>query len=123
MKEEIILTFMKCLNQFKILHWETMGDAKHRALGELYDEFNEFMDEFVEIMMGKYGRPKFSPDFSLPLKDLSAIGIEQYVDEVISYMIGLSDKLDPRTDSDLLNKRDEILGTLNKTKYLLTLKF
>jgi hypothetical protein len=36
-------------------------------------------------------------------------------------MINLSAILDSSKDSDLLNIRDEILGSLNQLKYLLTL--
>ena len=42
---------------------------------------------------------------------------------VVNYLISLSDVFDPRLDSDLLNMRDELMGLVNHTKYLLTLKF
>jgi hypothetical protein len=35
MKEEIILKLVQIQNQFRFLHWQTFGDAKHRAYGEL----------------------------------------------------------------------------------------
>jgi hypothetical protein len=34
----------------------------------------------------------------------------------------LTDKLDSKKDTDLLNIRDEMLAAVNKIKYLLTLK-
>jgi len=36
-------------------------------------------------------------------------------------LISLNDMLDKVQDSDLLNIRDEMLGSLNQLKYLLTL--
>jgi hypothetical protein len=42
-------------------------------------------------------------------------------DSYIVFLIGLNDILDKVQDSDLLNIRDEILGSLNQLKYLLTL--
>jgi hypothetical protein len=40
-----------------------------------------------------------------------------------NYLINeLPTMLDSAKDTDLLNIRDEILGSVNKTKYLLTLK-
>jgi hypothetical protein len=38
------------------------------------------------------------------------------------FLKGLSDILDPRMDSDLLNIRDEILADINQFLYLLTFK-
>ena len=122
--EEIILHLVKCQVQFRFLHWQTMGDAQHRALGELYESFDEKLDEFVETMIGKAGmRPVFSPEFSLSLNDISSVSIMGYMDMVVEYLISLSDVFDPRLDSDLLNMRDELMGLVNHTKYLLTLKF
>jgi hypothetical protein len=42
---------------------------------------------------------------------------EKYIEESIK----LGEVL-PKEDTDLLNLRDEVIGNLNKTKYLLTLK-
>ena len=114
---------MKCLNQIKLMHWQTTGDARHRALGELYDALNEQIDEFLETLFGKYQRPKFGVGFSLDLMDLSQVGIEDYLIQLGDYLISLTDVLDPRRDSDLLNMRDTMLGDVNHTRYLLTLKF
>jgi len=123
MVEEIVVHLLKCQTQIRVLHWQTTGDARHRALGELYGLLDENIDDFVETMIGKYGRPKFPPQFSLPLQDLSAVGIDEYMIQLADYLISLSDVMDPRKDSDLLNKRDEMLGDVNHTRYLLTLKF
>jgi len=123
MVEEITQHLMKCLNQIKLMHWQTTGDARHRALGELYDALNEQIDEFVETLFGKYGRPKYGKGVSLDLMDLSQIGIEDYLIQLGDYLISLTDVLDPRRDSDLLNMRDSMLGEVNHTRYLLTLKF
>ena len=123
MVEEITGHLMKCLNQIKLMHWQTTGDARHRALGELYDALNEQIDEFLETLYGKYQRPKFGKGVSLDLMDLSQIGIEDYLIQLGDYLISLTDVLDPRKDSDLLNMRDTMLGEVNHTRYLLTLKF
>ncbi len=46
------------------LHWQTTFDAKHKAYGNVYESLDGFIDDFVEAMMGKYGRPKFPSEFS-----------------------------------------------------------
>ena len=48
--------------QFKILHWQTKGYARHVAFGNIYDTLDGLIDQYVEISMGKFGR--FSIDES-----------------------------------------------------------
>ena len=66
-------------------------------------------------------KKKIDKNVNVTLVDLSD-NIESTVDKYIDYLQNsltkdLSDK-----DTDLTNIRDEMLGTLNKLKYLLTLK-
>lgn len=109
--------------QWKFLHWQTFGDAKHRTYGEIYDGLGELIDEFTETMMGKYGRPEFEPEFALMFQDISALSIQNFMDGITEFLVSFSDQLDSRYDTDLLNIRDEMLGLINKSKFLLTLKY
>lgn len=123
MKEELILKLMQTQIQFKFMHWQTMGDAKHRLYGDIYDTLGDLIDEFTETMMGKYGRPEFEPEFNLVFKDSSVIKMQTFMDETTEFLVSISDSLDSKYDTDLLNIKDEMLGLINKSKYLLTLKF
>ena len=123
MKEELILKLVQIQTQFKFLHWQTHGDAKHRTYGKVYDKLGDFIDEFAEIMMGKYGRVEFDPEFSIMFQDMGSLNLQNFLDGITEFLVGMSDQLDSRYDTDLLNLRDEMLGTINKTKYLLTLKY
>lgn len=123
MKEQLILDLLSMQLQFKLLHWQTMGDAKHRLYGDVYDGLGGMIDEFVEIMMGKNGRPEFVEESSISFKDISSINMQTFLDDIVEFLVGMSDTLDDRYDTDLLNLRDEMLALINKTKYLLTLKY
>ena len=123
MKEETIKKLVQIQLQWKFLHWQTYGDAKHRLYGEIYDKLGEFIDEFTEVMMGKYGRPEFEAEFGLMFQDISALNMQNFMDGITEFFVGLSEQLDPKYDSDLLNIRDEMLATINKSKYLITLKY
>jgi hypothetical protein len=123
MKEEFILKLVQIQNQFRFLHWQTTFDAKHKAYGKTYDKLGDFIDEFVEGMMGKYGRPEFPAEFMIAFQDINEISLQKFIDGSCEFLIGMSDQLDPKMDSDLLNLRDEMLLQLNKLKYLLTLKY
>jgi hypothetical protein len=123
MKEEFILKLVQIQIQFKFLHWQTHGDAKHRTYGKVYDKLGDFIDEFAEIMMGKYGRVEFEPEFSIMFQNMGSLNLQNFLDGITEFLVGMTDQLDSRYDTDLLNLRDEMLGTINKTKYLLTLKY
>jgi hypothetical protein len=122
MKEELILKLVQIQNQFRFLHWQTFGDAKHRAYGEIYDTLGDLIDTFTEAMMGKYGRPEFESEFSIMFQDIKSMNIQNFLDGITEFLVGMTDQLDTRYDTDLLNLRDEMLAGINKLKYLLTLK-
>ena len=123
MKEELIKKLVQIQLQWKFLHWQTFGDAKHRAYGGVYDSLGELIDKFVECMMGKYGRPEFDPEFALMFQDIKSLSIQNFMDGITEFLVSFSDQLDSRYDTDLLNLRDEMLGLINKSKFLLTLKY
>jgi hypothetical protein len=123
MKEELTLKLVQIQLQFKFLHWQTFGDAKHKAYGEIYDSLGDHIDTFVETMMGKYGRVEFEPEFSIMFQDIKSLSIQNFMDGITEFLVGMSDELDSRYDTDLLNLRDEMLGSINQLKYRLTLKY
>lgn len=123
MKEDLIKKLVQLQLQFKFLHWQTFGDAKHRLYGEIYDGLGSLIDEFVETMMGKQGRPEFEPEFALMFQDISALSMQNFMDGITEFLVSITDQLDSRYDTDLLNIKDEMLGLINKSKYLLTLKY
>ena len=123
MKEELILKLVQIQNQFKFLHWQTHGDAKHRSYGEIYDKLGDMIDDFAEIIMGKNGRLEFESEFSIMFQDIKSLNLQNFMDGITEFLVGMTDQLDSRYDTDLLNLRDEMLASINKLKYLLTLKY
>lgn len=123
MKEEVIKKLVQVQLQWKFLHWQTFGDAKHRLYGKIYDKLGELIDEFTEVMMGKHGRPEFEPEFALMFQDIKSMSIQNFMDGITEFLVGMSDQLDSRYDTDLLNIRDEMLALINRSKYLITLKY
>ncbi len=109
--------------QFKILHWQTKGYARHKAFGEIYETLDGLVDEFVEICMGKHGR--FTLDNStdtIQMSNLTDLNIVEFLQTAKNRLIGFNNELSKEKDSDLLNLRDEMLGSINKLAYLLTLE-
>lgn len=124
--QNIIKMFLQMVNTVKLYHWKTSSYSQHKATDELHGELNAGIDSFVEIMLGKDGsRVNLTDTKTLPLFDFT--NVEQLKAEVEKYkkfLIGMNESktLGIASNSDLLNVRDEILGSLNKFTYLLTLK-
>lgn len=117
---KLFLPLLKIQNQLRIFHWQTTSYAQHKAFGKAYETLDELIDQFIEVCMGKYGRSKAISTFSLELVNLDDNYL-QIVDSFITYLVELTTTADPALDTDLLNIRDEMLGVLNRLKYLLTL--
>jgi len=121
---DMILFFIEMLNTVKLYHWKTHSFATHKATDELYDDLNKYVDEFVEVMLGYKGGIRVNlPRTSVKLNDFStAEQFKRKLNEYKTTLISYTHKLDPNQNSDLLNIRDELLATLNKTAYLLSFR-
>lgn len=123
MKEQLMINFITLQEQFRVLHWQTKSYSRHKAYGGIYDELNELIDTFIEVYMGKYGRVEFtSGEGTIVLKNTNDLGLNEFLNQNLEFLMSLTNSLDPQKDTDLLNIRDEMMGEINKLKYLLTLK-
>lgn len=119
---KIIVPLVQFQQQLRIFHWQTESYAQHKALGKAYEGLDGLIDSFVETFMGKYGRLKSSEgNYTLELVNLDSGDITKVIDEFIEYLDTYEKELE-ESDTDLFNIRDEIKGTCNTLKYLLTLK-
>ena len=123
MKEELMINFITLQEQFRVLHWQTKSHARHIAYGGIYDALNGLIDNFIEVYMGKYGRVEFaSGEGTIVLKNTNDLGLNEFLNQNLEFLMSLTNSLDPQKDTDLLNIRDEMMSEINKLKYLLTLK-
>jgi hypothetical protein len=120
--DKIVPTFYSFRQQLHIYHLQTNNYARHKAADELLDALTDFIDKFVEIYSGKYGRVNFKEDMNITITNLDDEDATEFLNTMIEYYINkLPTYLNSKIDSDLLNLRDEILASTNKTKYLFTL--
>ena len=113
---------LQMLMTVKLYHWNTLSYATHKATDDLYGELNTLIDQFVETLLGKTKRERIETKTLLlkTFKDNSEF--ERELESYKKYMMDLGKKFNQKENSDILNIRDEILATLNKISYLLTLK-
>jgi hypothetical protein len=131
---EYILRFLEMLNTIKIYHWSTLSYPTHKATDELHEKLSGLVDSFIEIYIGHLSRRSEggSSTTGVPVFKKGAGGgavgfcecksLEIFcrkLDEYISYMEGLTKRLDGYTD--LVNIRDEMVGAVAQALYLLRL--
>lgn len=114
--QNLASTLLGFVMQIHVYHWLTTSYAQHKALGDLYEGIHGLADEFVEVYMGKYGRNVSANTGSVI--NFNIAGVNESISAFEAYLIEIN--LDP-VDTDLLNIRDEMLGLVHKTQYLLTL--
>jgi DNA-binding ferritin-like protein len=122
MKNTLLIKFISLQEQFRILHWQTKSYARHNAFGGIYSDLDDLIDEFMEVYMGKYGRVEFEGEGTIILKNTKDLELNTFIKENLEFLKSLNEELNPSNDSDLLNVRDEIMGKINKLRYLLSLK-
>jgi hypothetical protein len=112
--------FFKLAVHLKLYHWNTSSYARHIASGTLFDGIILAMDNFIEVYQGRYGKVFTHVEMNIDVSDDSQI--IKILNEAKTFFSGLTEELNPETDTDLLSIRDDILAQINKTLYLFTFK-
>ena len=120
---KIALTFLDMLNQLKLYHWKTTSFSRHKASCELIGELTDITDKIIEALQGSKNERLEIP------KNFNTITLFSHTDEsmeelIIYFKEWLIEKFPlylHKNDTDILNLRDELLQSLNKTLYLFTL--
>lgn len=115
--------FFEMREQIKLYHWQTHSFAEHKATDDLLDSLDKVIDEYVEVYMGKYGRPKMvARNSTTHIKNMTKKNMIAFIKACISYLEGPLIKHLKPSDTDLINLRDEMLSDLHKVQYLFTLQ-
>jgi hypothetical protein len=116
---DIVTSMLFIRNQVKLYHWQTHSFARHKATDDLVASLDTNIDKFVEVFMGKYGRPRVVR--TTPLRNFTEAEAKKFVERQVSYLTKVLPKKISPADTDLLNIRDEILADIHQVLYLFTL--
>jgi hypothetical protein len=123
MSSEQIHFFLHLRDQIKLYHWQTRVYSRHIATDSILEKLDKSIDSYVEIYIGKYGRPRLTGKNSvINLHNLTEAGAVRLVNSAIKYLQGPLTKTLKPSDTDLMNVRDEMIADLNQLLYLFTLK-
>ena len=115
----IINLLLQFRTDIKMFHWQTNSFAYHKISDELLSSIDDLSDQLVEALSGVLNtRPKVNS--SIMIRDIE-------LDLFLNELDRVSDVLRNATSSflkfsEIANIRDEILGEIDKSKYLMTFK-
>ena len=112
----IVFTMTEMLHVVKLHHWRTHSYSVHNATDSLHAALSEQVDSFVEKMLGsKHTRSNLTHMSLTAYNELPALKRRmEYYKQYLKHMPA-------SMGTDLLNVRDELLGSLNQFSYMLTL--
>jgi hypothetical protein len=116
-----IRDLLQMQNQLRIFHWQTKSYAAHKALGKAYEGLDGLIDTFVETALGRTEVDLSNGNMNIMLFDDKELDVNTAMETYREFLQDISNKLNPATDTDLINIRDEMLGLINHTNYLLKL--
>lgn len=123
MSSRDVAFFFQMRTQIKLYHWQTRLYSRHKASDNVLEKLDELIDKYVEVYIGKYGRPKLDASTNTTtVQNLSESSVIKYIHKYITYMTESLVKRLKKEDTDLLSLRDDMIAELNQLLYLFTLK-
>lgn len=116
---QVLNKFFEARDCMHLVHLNTTSYAEHKALGKFYDGWLDLVDSFVETYAGRYQRI----EGALTIEVSSEYEAVEYLTKLRAFVqIDAMTIIAPTLDSDLNNILADMLGLINHTLYMLTLK-
>ena len=108
--------------QTKLLHWQTFSVNQHKNLDKLHKDFLGLSDKLVEVVAGKYGRPKLSKEeccFEIQNYRHHEEGMSSYMCYLYEvFNVEVRGSFSKEKDSEIINIIDEIVAMIDQYTYL-----
>jgi len=128
---DVLINFFYISNQIKLYHWQTFSYARHKSTDDLFSEFNDLIDKFVEVLTGRLIIENNNPNYRLQINDncemiklinLTDSNSHVIIKRILLYLESTEFNNIIKNYSELLTIKDEMLIIINKTNYLFSLK-
>jgi hypothetical protein len=122
MSADHIHFFLQLRDQIKLYHWQTRVYARHMATDQILEKLEKHMDSFVEVYIGKYGRPRVTgKNAEITVHNMTEAGASRLLQAALRYLQGPLSRSLKEGDHDLFALRDDLTEDLNQLAYLFTL--
>ena len=122
MSADHIHFFLQLRDQIKLYHWQTRVYARHIATDQMLEKLEKHMDSFVEVYIGKYGRPRVTgKNAEITVHNMTEAGATRMLQAALRYLQGPLTRSLKEGDYDLFALRDDLVEDLNQLAYLFTL--
>jgi hypothetical protein len=113
---DIIKFFLQFRTDIKLFHWQTKLYAYHKISDELLTNIDLLSDKLIEALLGRFNtRPNISE--SINIRDMTIELFNKELNIATQYLTNMNINF-----TEILNIRDEVLGEIDKAKYLLSFK-
>jgi hypothetical protein len=107
----------------KLYHWQTSLYSRHGISDSLLTELQALFDKFVEVYIGKHGKPIVPQGIRLVIKEIRDDEFNNILSDYITFFKeDVLKSINADTDRELLTVCDDIVNLLNKTRFLANMK-
>jgi len=122
MSADHIHFFLQLRDQIKLYHWQTRVYARHIATDQMLEKLEKHIDSFVEVYIGKYGRPRLTgKNTEITVHNMTEAGANRMLQAALRYVQGPLSRSLRAEDYDLFALRDDLMEDLHQLAYLFTL--
>jgi len=122
MSADHIHFFLQLRDQIKLYHWQTRVYARHIATDQMLEKLEKHIDSFVEVYIGKYGRPRVTgKNAEITVHNMTEAGASRMLQAALRYLQGPLTRSLREGDHDLFALRDDLMEDMHQLAYLFTL--
>jgi hypothetical protein len=122
MSADHIHFFLQLRDQIKLYHWQTRVYARHIATDQMLEKLEKHIDSFVEVYIGKYGRPRVTgKNAEITVHNMTEAGASRMLQAALRYLQGPLTRSLREGDYDLFALRDDLMEDMHQLAYLFTL--
>lgn len=119
--QEILEHLMHHVNQIRLFHWKTSSFARHKATDKYMKIINPIIDNIIESLQGGRGK-RISDAFGTKYRELTEDNVMEHLKVYRHWLENHMPILLDKSETDILNLRDELLAAVKRLMYLFTLK-
>ena len=121
-KSRLVKNFFEILHTIKLYHWKTKSYSEHKSTDELHEKLAEQSDRFIEVLLGKTASRIDMVEHNIRLYDFdNTDDFKHKLFEFRQFLIDLYQIFPSNRDADLMTIKDDMLDSVNRFLYTLTL--